>query len=793
MADFHGTVGIRLFVDGQPIPEASFGDYMAVRSNSLDGYDPATYHGEYLFWAVSATVGIDLVDGYAFQSASSNPSGGPGYTFDAGTSFGSPKSPTVYAGWFGYYDEHPHAEPTQCTFTIHLVTGETPGPEPDPSITKYTVRTFSDENAGWANPACAEFDEGARCTISATAKKGYRFRKWTCVNTGAESTDIAHSFPVTQDMTWLAEFEEDPAARYVVSTDHVGEGFTVPRSREYLHGESCTITATPGEGWDFVLWVCSTGEVSAEQSHTFQVTADQEWTASFVQRTSPTQPGGQKEIITSACGNGTTSPGRQVVYYGTTVAVSATAGAGSRFVVWVGPGGATVTEPSFSRTVTDNEKWTAFFVDEPTDPGGELHRVYTVVAQGKGSVSGSGLYRSGARYMVSAVTPYTAQDGTMWTFNGWRDDSGRFHSGSTVTAVMGGADITYNAYYDSGTKYRVRIAQKPSGSGVSLVSCNHNTAVTGTGDYSAGETCRLTATPSTGAKLILFYTISNGVVTRHDGGSASFPVSGDTEVYALSLFEEAKFFYDVQRIDVSGAVVDADENDIDLDKGFDKYGGLGIKHKVGEEFDVEASLKVSDKLYDMASTWLIAGLLARRAVDIEIKSSIRARCRTVGDCADLVHYYTEFTNPDPYFMNGEYVVLARYTTGMYSVKVSFMHYAVRTSRTVVFIGDVKSMTSGNNGVYACGTDARIRLTVARMGGVDQGWKFLARRVLMDGAEVASDICRDGASDTVELGTAGVEKGKTVDVVVHVWHEHDGKVLCAQSGDVVCTGDSIVSR
>lgn len=617
-------------------------------------------------------------------------------------------------------------------------------------------------------------------------------QKTRCATIGAgwsgsyDHDPAVHPTNVTIDLRIVT----DATSVYTVTTDHRGSGWTTPAEQRVVSNGTCTISATPSSDSAFVCWLCSNGSVSMEREHSFRVLQDQTWTALFQRLEPGTGSPGYRYPVYLAVDGGvggsvSKSPNMDTFRYGESCTITATADEGYRFVCWTSTDGSVVTKASHTFTVTKSITWTAHFVqvDEP-----EFHNVRAVVAEGRGSVSGGGTYRVGDSYTVSAVQRYEGGDGVRYEFDRWTCSDGRTIRSASVNGVMGRADITYSAHYRK-SPYSVQIARK-SATGAGWFTCDLNTTVTGCGTYWKGDTCRLSATPAPGAKLILFYTVDkDGVVTRYADGSAEFEVKGDTEVYALSLFEQAKFFYDVRRADATGTEVDADVSDVELDGGFDAEGGAGIVHRPGDAFDVSATIKVDDKKFDMASPWLKAYPPARDVVKVEVKSAASAHCEITGDCGFLVHPYAEFTNPDPYFMYGEYTVTAVYATGTYTVSVSFRHYVSRTQRTLVFTGCLSS--SGTTATYECGKTAKFNLRVSRAQGVSVGWKFLARDVLKDGVSVASGICMDGAVDTVDLETDSVDKGKDVGVVVVIWHDHDGKVLCNSSGQVVCNVNSIV--
>lgn len=593
----------------------------------------------------------------------------------------------------------------------------------------------------------------------------------------------------------------DEDSIFTVETDHQGNGKTTPASQQVVSGGTCTVSATPENGWAFVAWTCSDGSVSTEREHSFRVFQDQTWTAHFQV---PEQGEGvsgnlysvQALVDGDVGGTAThTHPGR-LYYYGESCTVSATPDDGYAFVCWIGSDGSVVARSSHTFTVKRDTKWTAFFT-KTDDP--EFHHVITRT-QGGGSVSGGGIYRVGDSYTVSASMSYTDEDGVRYEFDRWTCSDGRTYTSASVDGVMGRADVTYTAHYKVAEKFRVRVKQKAI-SAFTSVSCDINTTVTGTGEYCKGDTCRLKATPESGAKLLLFYT--EGATERWFSGAGAgeieFEVEGDTDVYALSLFETTKLFYDVWKVKGDGTKEDAPESDVEVSGGLDAKGSPGSPHRVGDEFTATATLKADDKLYALADTWIV-GVHAENqlrqssmVLDVSSVSGQTAACKVKGDCQIIATarlYGDHFSNPGQYFLEASYVAAyVYYLAGTYTVSVSARYYQEQILVSTTFEGAAKS--SGGSATYECGTKAKVVLSLSARREYDPGWSFLVRSVLMDGEQVASGICRVGASDTVELDTDAKESGDYVAVDVLVWHENDGKVLCNSEGAVVCNINSTI--
>ena len=67
----------------------------------------------------------------------------------------------------------------------------------------------------------------------------------------------------------------------ITATANPEEGGTVNGGGTYIHGETCTLTATPNDGYVFVHWTLDGEVVSTEAEYTFEVTGAGEYTAHF--------------------------------------------------------------------------------------------------------------------------------------------------------------------------------------------------------------------------------------------------------------------------------------------------------------------------------------------------------------------------------------------------------------------------------------------------------------------------------------------------------------------------------
>lgn len=127
------------------------------------------------------------------------------------------------------------------------------------------------EGAGGYNP-------GDVCTLTATAKTGYTFVNWT-KNGNVVSTEAEYTFTVTESATYVAHFQ---TKSYTISvSSSPSNGGTVTGGGTVSYGQTCTVQATPAEGYIFANWTDDGDVVSTEANYTFTVTGNRSLVANF--------------------------------------------------------------------------------------------------------------------------------------------------------------------------------------------------------------------------------------------------------------------------------------------------------------------------------------------------------------------------------------------------------------------------------------------------------------------------------------------------------------------------------
>ena len=240
---------------------------------------------------------------------------------------------------------------------------------------------------------------------------------------------------------------------------------TVSGGGTYNAGATCTLTATPASGYEFLKWTKNGAEVSTNPSYSFTVTENASYTAVFG------EPSVNYYTITTnvSPADAGTVEGAGVYPQGTTTYLTATPNMGWTFSHWNDG----ITSNPRSITVNGDATYTAHFLQQ--------NYTITVAAdppQG-GTVSGGGSYHYGATATLTA----TANSG--YQFQAWSDGSTQNPHPVTVT---GNAD--YKAIFSEvgTTYYNVSANVRPANAG----------SVDGTGAYPAGTTVTLTATANPG-------------------------------------------------------------------------------------------------------------------------------------------------------------------------------------------------------------------------------------------------------------------------------------------------------
>ena len=140
---------------------------------------------------------------------------------------------------------------------------------------QYTVNVSADPSNGGSVTGGGTYNQGASCTVHATANNGYTFVNWT--ENGAQvSTNANYTFNVSCNRDLVANFTQQTTYTISVSANPT-EGGTVTGGGNFNPGQSCTLTANANDGYVFSHWQ----DDNTSNPRTFTVMANATYVAYF--------------------------------------------------------------------------------------------------------------------------------------------------------------------------------------------------------------------------------------------------------------------------------------------------------------------------------------------------------------------------------------------------------------------------------------------------------------------------------------------------------------------------------
>ena len=359
------------------------------------------------------------------------------------------------------------------------------------SLKSYDITATVTPSGAGTVTGTGTYYHGSQCTLTAIANEGYAFSNWM-ENGEIVSTDATYAFTVTGEHSLVAAF----LPTYVVTVEANNAAYgTVTGGGTYVEGETCTVTASPAEGYVFSAWTEDGVTVSTDAIYGFTVESAHNLVAVFL----PTY------VITAEANNadyGTVTGGGTYVV-NETCTVTATAAEGYAFVNWTENGEVVFTEAEYAFTVTGDRILVANFVLKNYDI------LATANPSEGGTVSGAGNYNHFATCTLTA----TANWG--YTFINWTLDGNVVSTEPSYTfTVTSAGEYTANFQLNN---YAINASANPSEGG----------SVSGAGNYNHGAECTLTATANVG------YTFVNWTL---DGVEV-----GIDPTYTFTVYEEATY------------------------------------------------------------------------------------------------------------------------------------------------------------------------------------------------------------------------------------------------------------
>lgn len=216
----------------------------------------------------------------------------------------------------------------------------------------YNITATADPSQGGTVIGAGEYNQGASCTLTATANTGYTFVNWTKNGTQV-STNSSYTFTVTESGSYVAHFQIN--SYNIIATANPTNGGTVSGTGQYNHGTSCTLTATANTGYTFTNWTENGSVVSTNASYSFTVEANRNLVANFTANTYTVS-------VTANPSNGGTVSGGGSFTHGQSCTVSATANTGYTFINWTENGAQVSSQAEYTFSVNGNRNLVAHFI-----------------------------------------------------------------------------------------------------------------------------------------------------------------------------------------------------------------------------------------------------------------------------------------------------------------------------------------------------------------------------------------------------------------------------------------------
>ena len=304
----------------------------------------------------------------------------------------------------------------------------------------------------------------------------------------------------------LIYFTTNDVLFITASVNPTGAG-TVTGAGEYHLGDTCTLVATANTGYIFANWTKGGRIYSDEETISFAVSQDAEFVANFERieyylSLSPApQDGGSAEFLNDSI---------QVFHYGDEVSIKATPNQGYNFVNWtVWEGNDEIelnTNPNYNFTIGGNNPVTTLYPE-----GGQIALIanfemrnlditVTTNPVAGGTVQVSDTIFTGGTFAYGETLTMNAIDNEGYTFRDWTKNDTVVSTSRTLNIT-----VTESASYVANftlNSYAINATVNPAVGGT----------VSGTGTYTHGQTCTLTATANTGYHF-LNWTLNNQEVS----------------------------------------------------------------------------------------------------------------------------------------------------------------------------------------------------------------------------------------------------------------------------------------
>ena len=303
-------------------------------------------------------------------TVSANPTNGG--SVSGGGSYQQGQSCTVHAtansGFtFTNWTENGNVVSTQANYTFTVNGNRTLVANFQAQPQNYTVSVSANPaNAGTVSGG-GTFQQGQTCTVHATPATNYTFVRWT-ENGNQVSTNVNYTFVVNGNRNLVAQFQGQNY--YIATSSNPSNGGTTSGNGLYHFGETCTVTATPSMGYEFVNWTDNGNVASTEAAYTFTVESGRNLVANFAVQTF-------QITATVEPAEGGTAIGSGTYNYGQMVTIEVDTNEDWAFLNWTENGNIITDEKTFTFIATTSRAFVANL--EYTEGVGEQNGSQTLI------------------------------------------------------------------------------------------------------------------------------------------------------------------------------------------------------------------------------------------------------------------------------------------------------------------------------------------------------------------------------------------------------------------------------
>ena len=283
---------------------------------------------------------------------SANPSNGGNVS--GGGTYQLGQSCTVHAtansGFtFTNWTENGNVVSTQANYTFTVNSNRTLVANFQAQTQSYTISVSANPTYGGTVSGGGTFQQGQTCTVHATPSTGYTFVRWT-ENGNQVSTNANYTFTVNGNRNLVAQFQGQ--SYYIATTSNPSDGGTTSGNGLYHFGETCTVTATPATGYEFVNWTDNGSVASTETAYSFTVESGRNLVANFTVQTF-------QITATVEPAEGGTAIGGGTYNYGDMVTIEVDTNEDWAFLNWTENGSVVSEEKSFTFTALEDRHFVA--------------------------------------------------------------------------------------------------------------------------------------------------------------------------------------------------------------------------------------------------------------------------------------------------------------------------------------------------------------------------------------------------------------------------------------------------